>query len=40
MTAAGTMRTGRHGFGMPDGPAGASVYASLFVGLTARGAWR
>ena len=40
MTTAGTMRTGHHGFGMPDGSVGARVYESLFVGLTARGAWR
>ena len=40
MTAAGTMRAGRHGFGIAGGPAGASVYESLFVGLTGRGAWR
>ena len=33
MTAAGAN-------GIPGGSAGASVYASLFVGLTGRGAWR
>ncbi len=33
MTAAGAN-------GIPRGPAGASVYESLFVGLTGRGAWR
>ena len=26
--------------GIPRGSAGTSVYESLFVGLTARGAWR
>ena len=40
MNAAGAMRTGRHGFGMPGDSAGASVYESLFVDCSARGAWR
>ena len=40
MTAAGTMRAGRHGFGIAGGPVGARVYESLFVGSAARGAWR
>ena len=40
MTTAGTMRAGRRALGIARGSAGASVYESLFVGLTGRGAWR
>ena len=40
MNASSPMRAGRRKLGIAGGSVGASVYASLFVGLAGRGAWR